>query len=99
MADKTVDEDFQEKLKNLTEEEAAMFVRALELAISRRRNMLIGYVLSLIAVILGMVWALYMYGTRAPGSFRLWVFLVPPTLAGIILITFGKLTRRQTVPK
>ncbi len=86
-------EDLAKQLASLSQDEADIFVRALELTIKRRRNMLIGYVLSLIAIIFGMVWALYMYGTREPGTFRLWVFCVPPTLSAIVLIAFGRFTR------
>ena len=72
-----------------------MFVRALELAMRKRRVLLAGYLATILALIVGMIWALYIYGaTLGSGQFMAWVFLVPLTLAGSIMFLFGRYARR-----
>ena len=56
--------------------------------------MLLGYFGALLSVLLGMVWALYVYGTRTPGEFVGWVFLIPPAMAGASMYIAGRLTKR-----
>jgi len=80
----------EQRIAELPPEEAALFNKILEITMKRRRMMLAGYILALLAVLFGMVWALYMYGSREPGTFVGWVFLVPPALAAVIIILFGR---------
>jgi hypothetical protein len=89
------DEEFRKKLDELSPEEQAMFLRAFELALRKRRILLLGYAASVLALLLGLLWALYIYGkTLGSGEFMAWVFLVPLLLAGIILLSVGRLARR-----
>jgi len=89
----STDEELAQALAQLSPEEAAAFVTALELIMKRRRLLLRGYLASLIALIGGMIFALYMYGTREKGTFVGWVFLVPFAAVGIILMVFGRLAK------
>ena len=86
--------ELQKKLEELTPEQAEMFVRALDLAIRKRRMMLLGYVTALVALIAGLIVALYIYGSQERGSFVGWVFLIPAVGAATCLILFGKLAKR-----
>jgi hypothetical protein len=89
------DEELARKLEELTPEQAELFVRALHLAMRKRRVLIAGYIAAAISVVLGWLWALYIYGaTRGSGEFMAWVFLVPPLLAAILLVTFGRISRR-----
>ncbi len=86
--------DFDKELAKLTPEQAELFLRALELTMKKRRYMLLGYLSAVVAMIVGFVWALYMFGTREPGSFIGWVFLVPFACAGALFMLFGAISRR-----
>jgi hypothetical protein len=89
------DEELAKKLEELTPEQAELFVRALHLAMRKRRVLIAGYIAAAISLVLGWLWALYIYGaTSGSGEFMAWVFLVPPTLAAILLVTFGRISRR-----
>jgi len=89
------DAELARKLEQLTPEQAEMFVRALHLAMRKRRVLLAGYLATAIALVIGWLWALYIYGkTSGSGDFLAWVFLVPPALAAIILVSFGRIARR-----
>jgi hypothetical protein len=96
MADKAekADDDLQQRLANLTPEQAEMFVRALELAMKKRRIMLFGYLGALLGLVTSSIWAFYVYAVHEPGTFIGWVFLVPFALAGAFLFTFGRLAKR-----
>jgi len=86
--------DLEAELAKLTPEEADMFMRALRLAMRKRRVLLIGYLATVISLVLGTVWALYIYGkTRGSGEFMVWVFLVPLFVAAICLMSFGRISR------
>ena len=89
------DAELARKLEELTPEQAEIFVRALHLAMRKRRVLLAGYVVTAIALVIGWLWALYIYGkTSGSRQFMAWVFLVPPALAAIILVGFGRIARR-----
>ena len=90
------DAEFEKALAELTPEQAELFVRALELAIKKRRILLFGYLSALFAIVVGMVWALYFFGSREPGTFVGWVFLVPILVAGFLFVGFGRLARSIT---
>ncbi len=88
------DAELARKLEELTPEQAELFVRALHLAMRKRRMLIAGYLASAISLVLGWLWALYIFGkTTGSGEFMAWVFLVPPLLAAIILVTFGRISR------
>ena len=87
--------ELQKALDQLTPEQAEMFVQALELTMKKRRIMLLGYLLAVLAIVIGFGWALYMYGTHEYGTFFGWVFLIPFAIAGATFILFGKIARRM----
>ena len=87
------DDELAEAIAKLSPEEADMFVRALEMTMKRRRLLLRGYLAALVTLIAGMVLALYVYGSREPGTFVGWVFLIPFAGVGIILSVFGHLAK------
>jgi hypothetical protein len=74
----------------LTAEQAAMFVKALNLAMRKRRIMLLGYFATLLALVLGQIAALIVWANRTPGTFVGWMFLIPLALAGACLWGFGR---------
>jgi hypothetical protein len=89
------DEEFAKKLAALTPEQRALFERALELTVKKRRVLMVGYLATAISLVLGLAWALYIYGkTHGGDEFMGWVFLVPPLVASIVLMMFGRLARR-----
>lgn len=89
------DEEFAKKLAALTPEQRSLFERALELTVRKRRILMVGYLATAISLILGLAWALYIYGkTHGGEQFMGWVFLVPPLVASIVLLMFGRLARR-----
>lgn len=85
--------DLAREIETLSPEEAAMFVTLVQAAIKKRRVQLVGYLLALVALLMGMLVALYMYGTREPGEFVGWVFLIPFILVGGVLVIFGRWSR------
>lgn len=88
------DAELARKLEALTPEQQELFVRALHLAMRKRRVLLIGYLATALSLVLGWLWALYIFGkTRGSGEFMAWVFLVPPALAAIVLVMFGRISR------
>jgi hypothetical protein len=87
-------ETLDEALAKLSPEEARLFVQALELAVRKRRVMLYGHLLAILCLIVGFLWALYMYGAHEPGTFIGWVFLVPFAGAGTSMLLFAKLAKR-----
>jgi len=94
----STNEEIAEALAQLSPEEAAAFVAALDMIMKRRRLLLRGYLAALIALIGGMVLALYVYGTREKGTFVGWVFLVPFVAVGIIFTVFGRLAKAPGKP-
>jgi hypothetical protein len=81
------------ELEELSPEEAAMFLALMDKALKKRRIQLAGYLLSLLSMIGGMLFALYTYGTREPGEFVGWAFLLPFVLVAAVLLIFGRWSR------
>lgn len=90
-------DSLEEAIAKLTPEQAEMFMKALSLTMKKRRLMLIGTLLSLFVLIAGTIWAFVAFGNREPGSFKLWVFLVPFGGAGFCMWLFGILAKRAGV--
>jgi hypothetical protein len=86
--------DIKAELDKLAPEQVEMFVRALELAMRKRRIMLFGYLTTLLAVVAGQLGAVLIWANREPGTFIGWIFLVPIALAGLILVGTARLVRR-----
>src|SRR5512139_2292152 len=77
-----------EAIKNLSQEEAALFLFHLESKYQKRKMQLTGYLAAMLLWLAGMLFALYIFGTTS--GFVGWVFLIPFALVGITLLLFGK---------
>ena len=89
------DAELARKLEQLTPEQAELFVRALRLAMRKRRVLIVGYLATAFSLVLGWLWALFIYGkTSGSGEFMGWVFLVPPAVAAVVMVLFGRISRR-----
>jgi hypothetical protein len=81
------------KLEQLSPEEMDMFLGLIQKALKKRRIQLAGYLLSLVCMIGGLLFALYVYGNREPGEFVGWAALVPFGLVAAVLLIFGRWSR------
>lgn len=90
-------ESLEEAIAALTPEETEIFMRALAHTMRKRRMMLLGNLLALLMMVFGMVFAFFSYSSREPGSFSIWVFLVPFGGAGFFLWFFGRLAKRSGI--
>ncbi len=81
-----------EAIKNLSQEEAALFLFHLESKYQKRKVQLTGYLAAMLLWLGGMLFALYIFGTSS--GFVGWVFLIPFALVGITLFMFGKLAEK-----
>ena len=86
--------DIEAELQKLSPEQAAMFVDMLELAMKKRRMMLLGYLTALVVLVAGSVFSLWAYATHEPGTFIGWAMLVPFAGVGVVFIVFSRLTKR-----
>ena len=77
----------------LAAHEVELLENAIRVTVRRRRVMLAGYCLALLALIGGILFALSVYGQTDGGRFT-WVFFVPPALSGSILWTVNWVVRR-----
>ena len=82
-----------EAIKNLSREEAALFLFHLESKYQKRKLQLTGYLAAMLLWLGGMLFALYIFGSSS--GFVGWVFLVPFALVGVTLLVFGKLADRM----
>lgn len=89
--------EVERAIADLTPEQAEHFERLLARAAKRRWILFSGYLLSFFALVGGLLWALYTYGTAEPGSFRAWVFFVPVAAMGVIFFAAGRLARRYEI--
>jgi hypothetical protein len=78
----------EEAMKNMSREEAALFVFLLKNKYQKRKLQLTGYLVGLVLWFAGMLFALVVYGTTS--GFVGWVFLIPFALLGVTLFAFGK---------
>jgi hypothetical protein len=92
--DRSKHAEIEEAIKQLTPEEAAVFVKQIETSLKRKKLLLWGYLSVVLTLCIGTMWAFYMYGTREPGTFVGWVFLVPFGISGALFLLFGQLARR-----
>jgi len=81
-------ESLAKLVEQLSPEEAQFFVTKLEAAIKKRKIQITGYLVAMLAWLLGMVFALAWYGTH--DGFVGWVFLMPFGAVGVILYAFGR---------
>ncbi len=90
-------DSLEEAIAKLTPEQAEMFMKALTLTMKKRRLMLIGTLMALLVLVVGTVLAFIAFANREPGSFKIWVFLVPFAGAGFSMWFFGRLAKRAGV--
>ena len=74
-------------------EDLLALVHAIDVTMKRRRMMLAGYFLALLAIVVGIPVALGIYG-QTRGSGFAWIFFAPPALAGVILWIVGWAIKR-----
>lgn len=83
-------EQIEQAIQNMPPEKAAQLVAMLEVSLRRRKIELVGYLAAALVLLLGMLGALYYYGTSERGDFVGWVFLLPLGLAGGIMMLVGR---------
>jgi hypothetical protein len=86
--------DIEKELAELSPEEARIFLHLIEAALRKRKIMLFGYLLALVAILGGMMLSFWVYATREPGEFVGWVFMIPLASVGLILWLFGRWANR-----
>jgi hypothetical protein len=74
-------------IEQLSPDEAAFFLWKLEVALRKRKVQLLGYLVAMVAWLVGMVLALLYYGMSS--GFVGWVFIAPFAVVGIVLYIFG----------
>lgn len=87
-------EQIEEAIQNMPPEKAAELVAMLEASLRRRKLELIGYLAAAVILLVGMVGALYYYGTSDHGAFVGWIFLIPLGLAGGVMWLVGRVAER-----
>jgi hypothetical protein len=85
-------EDLARAIEQLSPDEAAFFLHKLEGALKKRKLQLTGYLVALLAWLIGTVAALAYYSMS--DGFVAWVFIVPFGVVGAILYGFGKWANR-----
>jgi peptidoglycan/LPS O-acetylase OafA/YrhL len=95
LADPAFQAQIEQAIAALPPERAAELVHMLEQSMRRRKIELVGYLAAAVVLLVGMVVALYVFGTAHGNSFIAWVFLVPLTLAGLVMIVVGRVARRK----
>ena len=81
-------DELAKAIAELNPQEAEFFLLKLEAALRKRKIMLSGYIMAMVAWLVGMVLALAYFGIAS--GFVGWVFLVPFAIVGVILYVFGK---------
>jgi hypothetical protein len=79
--------DLESAIAQLDPVEAQFFLKKLEAAFRKRKIMLSGYLVAVVAWVVGMVCALAYFGVAH--GFVAWVFMVPFAIVGAILYGFG----------
>jgi hypothetical protein len=85
-------EDLAKLIGELAPSEADYFLRKLEAALRKRKIMLSGYIVAIVAWLVGMVCAIAYFGLSSGSG--AWVFLVPFLIVGGVLWVFGTLAER-----
>jgi hypothetical protein len=74
-------------ISELSPDEAEFFLKKLEAALRKRKIMMSGYLVAMVAWVVGTICALIYFGMAS--GFVGWVFLVPFAIVGVILWAFG----------
>jgi hypothetical protein len=77
-------------------EQLDKLIVALDKLHRKRKIMLIGYLSAAAELVLGQLFALYVYGSAPPGVFVGYVFFIPFIFVGFSLWFFGRLARKVT---
>ncbi|HVK73199.1 MAG TPA: hypothetical protein VM734_07745 [Kofleriaceae bacterium] len=96
LADPTFRAQIEDAIANMPPEKAAELVAMLEDSLRRRKIELVGYLAAAVLLLVGMVLALWFYGSASQGTFVAWVFLIPLALAGLVMTLVGRLARRSS---
>jgi peptidoglycan/LPS O-acetylase OafA/YrhL len=94
LADPAFREQIEAAVRALPPEKAAALVEMLETSLRRRRIELAGYIAAAVLLLVGMVVALYIYGSSDHGDFVGWIFLIPLALAGLVMVLVGRFADR-----
>jgi hypothetical protein len=84
--------DLTRAIEQLTPEQAQVFLHKLEAAFRKRKIQLSGYLVAMVAWLVGMTLALVYYGLNDASSF--WAFVVPFGIVGLVLYGFGAWAER-----
>lgn len=97
LAQRLADPEFRARIEQavqqLPADKATELVALLEASIRRRRIEMWGYIAAAIVMLVGMVFALYLYGRAGGDSFVGWVFLLPLGLAGLTMMLVARWAR------
>ena len=85
-------EELTRAIEQLTPEQAQVFLHRLEAAFRKRKIQLTGYLVAMVAWLVGMIMALVYFGMNDVSS--AWAFVVPFGIVGVILYTFGAWAER-----
>jgi hypothetical protein len=97
VSEKDQQAQLEEAIKKLPPEEAALLLKNLERALTKRKIQLTGYLVAIVAWFIGMLAALVIYGSVS--GFVGYVFIVPFALVGLTLWGFGKWADKYSLPK
>ena len=84
--------DLETAIGQLSPDEAQYFLVKLEAALRKRKIMMSGYLVAMVAWVVGMVCALAYFGMAS--GFVGWAFLVPFAIVGLVLWVFGAWANR-----
>lgn len=85
-------EELARAIAELSPEEAAFFLHRVEAAFRKRKIQISGYLIAMVAWLVGMVMALLYYSLA--DSSALWAFIVPFGVVGLVLYGFGAWAER-----
>lgn len=82
------DSQLEQIIDSLSPKERQIYDEAMALSNRKRRILTLGYIVSLIIVVVGIASAYYFYGLK-PYTNHLWYFCVPFFLAGLTMLGFS----------
>jgi hypothetical protein len=85
-------EELARAIAQLNPDEAAFFLHKLEMALRKRKIQLTGYLVAMVAWLVGMTLALIYFGMSDAST--VWAFIAPFGIVGLILYGFGAWAER-----